>query len=258
MSGDLALRREGSGPCLVLLHGGVGSATHWARTIPFLARHFTVVAPDLPGFGASADVAPGTTGPAYIDLVQHKLDQVLGTTARHMVGFSFGAVITAALAARWGGLVQAVTLLGPGGFGRPTGRVLDVVKLPEDQAARRHAAAHNLGVTMLAATPADDDPVVDLTLANIAAARFDSRSVSLGDTLRSDLRRITAPVQLIWGDTDRFAHPSPAARAQACRDARPEVVTEIIPQAGHWVQWDAPGAVNERVLRFHTSQASPA
>src|SRR4051794_41984944 len=53
----------GSGPVLLLVHG-TGAATHsWRDLLPLLARHFTVVAPDLPGHGfterpRSAGVSP--------------------------------------------------------------------------------------------------------------------------------------------------------------------------------------------------------
>ncbi|MFZ4410973.1 MAG: alpha/beta fold hydrolase, partial [Paracraurococcus sp.] len=41
----------GTGPVLLLVHG-TGAATHsWRDLLPLLARHFTVVAPDLPGHG---------------------------------------------------------------------------------------------------------------------------------------------------------------------------------------------------------------
>lgn len=43
----------GHGPALLLLHG-TGAATHsWRDLLPLLAKHFTVIAPDLPGHGFS-------------------------------------------------------------------------------------------------------------------------------------------------------------------------------------------------------------
>ena len=43
--------RRAQGPSLLLVHG-TGAATHsWRDLLPLLARHFTVVAPDLPGHG---------------------------------------------------------------------------------------------------------------------------------------------------------------------------------------------------------------
>jgi len=48
-----ALLEGGEGPPLVLLHGPSGYAAHWARVIPALVTRYRVIAPDLPGHGAS-------------------------------------------------------------------------------------------------------------------------------------------------------------------------------------------------------------
>ena len=48
-----AVLEGGDGPTVVLLHGPAGNATHWLRVIPDLASTHRVVAPDLPGHGAS-------------------------------------------------------------------------------------------------------------------------------------------------------------------------------------------------------------
>src|SRR5439155_25324434 len=59
--GSMVWRSWGSGPPLVLLHGGYGSWSHWIRNVLPLSRHFRVIAPDLPGLGESATPpAPGT------------------------------------------------------------------------------------------------------------------------------------------------------------------------------------------------------
>lgn len=47
------LRLGGKGPPLLLLHGYPQTHVAWHRIAPGLAKHFTVVAPDLPGYGAS-------------------------------------------------------------------------------------------------------------------------------------------------------------------------------------------------------------
>jgi haloacetate dehalogenase len=48
------LRIGGSGPPLLLLHGYPQSHVMWHRTAPLLAERFTVVCPDLRGYGDSA------------------------------------------------------------------------------------------------------------------------------------------------------------------------------------------------------------
>lgn len=58
-SGAVRLRIGGSGPALLLLHGHPRTHTTWWRVAPRLAKAFTVVCPDLPGFGKSYQpVAP--------------------------------------------------------------------------------------------------------------------------------------------------------------------------------------------------------
>ncbi len=55
----LRVRRGGSGPPLLLLHGHPQTHAMWGKIAPRLAQHFTVVAPDLRGYGQS-DKPPST------------------------------------------------------------------------------------------------------------------------------------------------------------------------------------------------------
>jgi pimeloyl-ACP methyl ester carboxylesterase len=50
--------RGGQGPTLLPLHGYPATWTEWDDILPALARHYTVVAPDLPGAGGSDAPAP--------------------------------------------------------------------------------------------------------------------------------------------------------------------------------------------------------
>ena len=52
-AGRLRLRRGGSGPPLLLLHGNPQTHAMWHRVAPELAKKFTVVCPDLRGYGGS-------------------------------------------------------------------------------------------------------------------------------------------------------------------------------------------------------------
>jgi magnesium chelatase accessory protein len=90
----------GHGPVILLLHG-TGASTHsWRDILPRLADHFTVVAPDLPGHGftadppASAQSLPGMAS-AVADLLRK-----LGLMPFRGVGHSAGAAILVRMAVR--------------------------------------------------------------------------------------------------------------------------------------------------------------
>ena len=48
------VRTAGSGPPLLFLHGHPQNLSTWYKVAPILARRFTVVLPDLRGYGESA------------------------------------------------------------------------------------------------------------------------------------------------------------------------------------------------------------
>ena len=252
--GALAVRRFGAGVPLILIHGGMGSWTHWIANLPGLASRFGLMAIDLPGFGDAA--APSSKRPDdYLDDVTEALAELLeGGVPGGIAGFSFGAVVAAAVARRLSRRVARLSLLGPGGFGPPTGRVIEVRSLPDairDPEGHRAAIAFNLGQFMLSRAPDPHEPVVSIQLANIARARFDSRTVSLQNRLLEDMAAVTCPVQVIWGERDRLAHPSISARAELCRHARKDAQIAVVSGAGHWVQYEAAEQVDSLLIDFH-------
>ena len=60
-----AVLEGGDGPPVVLLHGPSGYAAHWMGVIPGLVATHRVIAPDLPGHGAS-EVADGALDAARV------------------------------------------------------------------------------------------------------------------------------------------------------------------------------------------------
>lgn len=248
----LTAAKAGKGAPLVLVHGGTGSRTHWARNIGPLSKRFTVIAVDLPGYGASPDVPADIDGERYIDWVAADVRRLAGGAPYHLVGFSFGGVVSAGVAARHGALMSSLTLAGPGGFGNPILRKLEMRRLPDEREAEAQRATirHNLLEMMIVDPAAADEATVDIQADNIRTARFDSRRISLTERLVGDLARTTAPLQLIWGEHDRLAFPSIEARAALVRQVRPDLRLDIIPGAGHWVQYERADAFNATLIDF--------
>jgi pimeloyl-ACP methyl ester carboxylesterase len=95
VSGDLLQHEErGTGPSLVLVHGGFLDRRMWASEVDALSIDFRVVTVDARGAGAS----PPATGPyRSADDLQAVLD-ALGIERAHLVGLSMGACTVAELA----------------------------------------------------------------------------------------------------------------------------------------------------------------
>lgn len=250
----LAVRYWGKGAPLVLLHGGMGSWTHWCRNIAVLARDFTVIAVDLPGYGDSID-AGLLDGDAYIDWVAEVFDGIVAQTGpAGLVGFSFGAVVAAGVAAQKALQVNRLSLLGPGGFGYRTGNSIALKRMPRDRTdpvMLREITAFNLGQWMLSSVPDVADPVIDIHLRNLARSRFDNREISASDRLIADLAKLSCPLQLIWGGRDVLTFPSIRVRLDRCLAVRPDLEAEVLAEGGHWVAYECADEVNSLLTRFH-------
>ena len=93
-----AVLEGGEGPPMILLHGPGEYAAKWFRVIPDLAKDFRVVAPDLPGHGASKPIF-GEFDAAHI---LAWLDELIDATCEGppmLVGQIIGGAIAARYAA---------------------------------------------------------------------------------------------------------------------------------------------------------------
>ena len=92
---EIHVLTRGSGPPLLLLHGYPQTHVIWHRIAPSLARDFTVVAPDLRGYGDSGKPAGGPDHAGYakrtMALDQVELMSALGFDRFAMVGHDRGA-----------------------------------------------------------------------------------------------------------------------------------------------------------------------
>ncbi len=94
-NGAMFARIGGSGPPLLLLHGYPETHAMWHRLAPTLARHFTVVAADLRGYGRSF-IAPTVAGHETYSKRAMAADMVaamasLGFKAFSVIGHDRGA-----------------------------------------------------------------------------------------------------------------------------------------------------------------------
>ena len=236
----------GSGPPLVLLHGGYGSWTHWIRNVLPLSRAFTVAAPDLPGLGESATPPEPHTADGLARIIVEGIDIVFPRHADlHIAGFSFGGVLGGRVAVQLGERVRALTIVGSNGLGlvrQPT--ALERVAEDATEAEMLAVARHNLGALMIADPAKIDELAVYIQSQNAPRGRVKSRRFSRADTLARALPLVKARLDGIWGERDATAYPHLDDRARALRDIQPGARFEVIAGAGHWVQYEAADRFN--------------
>lgn len=243
-------RRFGSGQPLVLLHGGHGSWMHWVRNVVVLGRSYSVWLPDMPGYGDS-DAPSGTDLRAVVDPTLASLGAVLGDrTDFALVGFSFGGLVAAHLAARCP-RVRRLALIGPAGHGstrRPRGalRSWKSAQADGDREALAEVMRHNLGLHMLSDVSVVDPLALELHTRSCLRTRFRSKPLSLTGDLKQALDRFDGSLLMAWGEHDVTA--TPQAAADALSVGRPDCRTVIVNDAGHWLPYEQAQNFNALLL----------
>src|SRR5215469_16596716 len=151
----------GSGPTLVLIHGGGAGADTWGNwrgCIPVYAQHFRVVAVDMVGFGKTDKPDPAHFGYTQQDRNTHMIGFIekLNVGTVNIIGNSMGGATTLGVAMRRPDLVRKMVLMGSAGI---------AVDNPDPQA--RKALAFDFtrdGMRRLLAAPAR--PASDLPAAD--------------------------------------------------------------------------------------------
>jgi pimeloyl-ACP methyl ester carboxylesterase len=246
-SGEIVWRVWGKGPALVLLHGGHGSWRHWFHNIAPLAQHFQLYVADMAGQGDS-DMAPQPYDADSLALLLHESLQQVMPDDQHfgIVGFSFGSVIGAVLAALQTKRLTSYVGVGSAGYGpRPT--VADDLRparrgfsLSETFAAHHH----NVSVLMMADDAKIDGLATTIQMQNAGKNRIQSRPISLTDAMLRSIAHINAPIGYIWGEKDITAFGGITPYVGMIHDHRPDALIEVLPDAGHWVQFEDPANFN--------------
>ena len=261
---DLNFVRLGQGEPLVLIHGIGSQWQMWQPVLDLLARERDVIAIDLPGFGASAQLSGEPSIAALADAVS-SLMGALGLERPHVAGNSLGGGLALELART--DRARSATALSPIGFAtgferpvgivvlksshrlaRRLGRLLDPLlrtatgrtllqnqffgrpwRVPADEAI---GATHNLA----------DSPGFDATFPHVLAF----------DWTHGDL---DVPVTIAWGTRDRVLLPRQGERA---RRRMPRARHIRLKGCGHVPTWDDPEMVANVVLDGSRRRPLPA
>jgi pimeloyl-ACP methyl ester carboxylesterase len=249
-------RMAGRGPVLVLLHGITCSSETWEAIIPALARHYTVIAPDLLGHGRSAKPRNEYSISAYANSVRDLL-LALGQTRVTLVGHSLGGGVAMQFAYQFPEMVERLALVSAGGLGRELHPILRAAAVPgagwllprvctEGLHRIVDGATRFLGRTGLrAATDVREVWRGFKTLRDAGArdafVQTVRGAIDVGGQRATALDRLylTAhiPTLIVWGEQDRII---PVEHGHAGHAGIPGSRLEVFTEAGHFPYLDCP------------------
>jgi len=255
----------GHGPIAILIHGWSSSWFTWNPILPSLSKRYRCIAIDLPGFGKSPPPADKPSIAGYADIVA-KIIMKFSDRAVLVMGHSMGGQIATTLALRYPVLVDKLVLLNPALSGRLSTRVNLLMK-PHVMAERYrplewllHVAAKTpLDYTDYLLKPTNFAERAQVSEEDYAKIRDDARrrgqremraacftAMRDGD-LRGQLGRVEPPTLVIWGAEDNIV---PLRDAGLVHAEWPKADLRILPNAGHWPQFEQTDATLRHIAHF--------
>ncbi len=252
----------GSGEPLVLIHGSGPGASGWAnfsRNMEPLSKRFRAICIDLPGFGKSDMKPAGVPIPGWWADVVGKFLDALDIPKAHFIGNSLGGVISLKLALTRPEKVGRMVLMGTGGSlpvftPWPTEGIKAILGYYEGSGPsieRLRAFAQQFVY--------DPSQLTDELLEKRLKASLDPRIVAnppmrmgpgtvLEDVWRDPgLTKLPHETLMIWGREDRVL---PLDAAFVLLKQIPRARLLVMPQCGHWAQWEHADEFNATVSQF--------
>jgi pimeloyl-ACP methyl ester carboxylesterase len=209
-----AVLEGGQGYPLVLLHEPGAFAAHWQRVLPDLVSEHRVIAPDLPGHGASEVTADRLDAGRALAWLDELIDRTCDAPPV-LVGHLGSGALAIRFALEHAARIRSLVLLDSFGLGRfrPAPRfALALFRYVARPTARTYDGLMNRCTVDFAGVRAGMgerwDPYEEYTLdrgrsaAGKAALRVMMRELAVPAIKPADLERIDVPTTLIWGRHD--------------------------------------------------------
>jgi 2-hydroxy-6-oxonona-2,4-dienedioate hydrolase len=252
----------GSGPALVMMHGGGGHAEAFSRNVARLSKHFHVICPDFiwHGLSSAPPFAAGNWCRQFTDQILALLDQ-MGIDQASFEGESLGGWVAMDLAIRYPQRVDKIILNTAWGMSMGTERNSEMPSLREASLnALRNPSRETIRRRMEWLMPlgGTTDEIVDVRLALWSRPQTRNALIDYYEHLfapecenylfrAKDLAKIEVPTLLLWTEKNPITGPD---TAHAMADVIPDARVHVVADAAHWPQWERPEEHDQVVTGF--------
>jgi pimeloyl-ACP methyl ester carboxylesterase len=247
----LYYEETGSGPPVILIHGGWLGRRMWDEQFVLFSKMYRVVRYDMRGFGKSAmPTLPYSNAKDLRDLLHW-----LQIDKAHIVGFSDGGRIAIDFALTAPEMVRSLVLVGPGLEGFPYDpeggkRSQEEIRLAREESAEKAA---DFMLKSPYVVPAMENP---RTAAKIRRMTIDNMMSNLVNPLlerplrpaaMERLRDIHAPTLVMVGTRDT---PDSHKIVEHLERKMPDIKRIDVEGSGHVINMEKPEAFNRAVIEF--------
>lgn len=254
-------------PTAVFFHnfGGGASAYEWSKVYSVLSTAYTVIAPDLIGWGVSAHPARRYSTQDYLNNIEDFIEQI-ATGPIIAIASSFTGALVARLAASRPDLFERLFLTCPAGFkdfGAGAGRRIPepiinapfLDKIVYALGATTEFAVRNFLENFLFAEPSRLSG--ETVAAYLASAQQPNAEYAALSFLRGDLyfdlapywAQLQTPTALVWGEKAQFT-PVATGRKLAALNSQAVQQFQVVSNTGVLPHLEQPGVVAALLLSW--------
>ncbi|WP_237144480.1 alpha/beta fold hydrolase [Pontibacter pamirensis] len=252
---------------LYFIHGLGSYLPAWEKNIAELSRNYRTIALDLPGYGKSTKEGVQVSMAHYANTVLVLMDK-LKIKQAVLAGHSMGGQVAITAALQAPERVKKLILAAPAGLETFTNQQKQQFKetvTPEsiqNTKPEQVLASYKVNFYQM---PADVQPMIDDRLKMATSADFGNYSKAVAGSVAAmvdepvydKLPQLQMPTLLVFGENDalipnKYFNPNLTSKAVADigkeRIRNSQVV--MVPDAGHFLQFEKPEAFNEAVRDF--------
>ena len=230
----------GSGPAILVLHGWGGSSSSWDKVQKILAsKGYTVICPDLPGFGESDIPREAWDVSDYMDLVV-KFVKSQELESFFVLGHSFGGRVAIKLAVRHPEKIKALILCGSAGI-KPKLSLKTKIILKLTKIGKKIFSPKSWIKKVFYFFLRNKDYV------KAKGTMKETMKKVLAEDLLPYLSEIRTRTLIVWGEKDKMV---PVEKAHIFKEKIAGSILEILPQAGHSPHLKSPEKLSEIIFNF--------